>query len=256
MGTSGSNRDERGGTLRQLAGALDDALAAGTRELVLDNTYLSRASRHDVVEAAARHGLEAMCIWLDAPLAQAQVNIVERLLDRFDRLLEPEELKAAARKEPGILTPTQQMRALRELEPPGDDEGFASVERVPFVRAPRGDRAAGGVFVAATAAAALADVDPAVPHLVFDWRPGAGVEELRGAVAVVAKAARGAVQPAVCPHPGGAPTCWCRPPLPGLMLEFARRHSIDPARSTVVGSSAAHRTLATALGARYVASVD
>jgi histidinol phosphatase-like enzyme len=60
------------------------------------------------------------------------------------------------------------------------------------------------------------------------------------------------VEAAVCPHPGGPPTCWCRPPLPGLLLAFARRHGVDPASSLVVGASAAHRTLANALAARYV----
>jgi histidinol phosphatase-like enzyme len=60
------------------------------------------------------------------------------------------------------------------------------------------------------------------------------------------------VEKALCPHPGGAPTCWCRPPLPGLVLAFARAHDVDPARSTLVGASPAHRTLATALGAAYV----
>src|SRR4051794_11291822 len=48
------NRDERGGTLGELAGALDEALAAGVRRVVLDNTYLTRAARSYVVESAAR----------------------------------------------------------------------------------------------------------------------------------------------------------------------------------------------------------
>ena len=77
------NRDERGGSLRELAGALDEELASGARRIVLDNTYLTRAARSYVVEAAGRHGVQARCIWLDTPLAQAQVNLVERLLDRF-----------------------------------------------------------------------------------------------------------------------------------------------------------------------------
>jgi histidinol phosphatase-like enzyme len=63
---------------------------------------------------------------------------------------------------------------------------------------------------------------------------------------------RGLVVAAVCPHPGGPPACWCRPPLPGLAVAFARSHGIDLARSTVLGHAAAQRTLATALGARYV----
>ena len=247
------NRDERGGTLRQLAAALDDMLASGLREIVLDNTYLSRAWRNDVVASAARYGVAVRCIWLDTPLAQAQVNLVERLLDRFGGLLSPSELKAASRIEPGVLTPTQQMRAFRELEPPGDDEGFTSIEHVQFVRAARVDRTFSGVFVAAAAKVEpLATTDPDAPHLVFDWRAGRSIDELHGAAAVVAKTVHGAVETALCSHPGGPPTCWCRPPLPGLVLEFARRYSVDPARSVVVGASQAHRTLANAVGARYV----
>jgi aryl-alcohol dehydrogenase-like predicted oxidoreductase len=90
------NRDERGGTLRELAGALDEALAAGVRLVVLDNTYLMRAARSHVIETASRHGVPTRCIWLDTPLAQAQVNLVERLLERFGSLPPPEELRRLA----------------------------------------------------------------------------------------------------------------------------------------------------------------
>ena len=134
------NRDERGGSLRELADALERALADGAREVVLDNTYLTRASRSYVVDAAERHGVAARCIWLETPLAQAQVNLVERLLDRFDELPTPAMLKEIARDEQGLLTPTQQMRAFRELEPPSEDEGFATVERICiFARSRPGD---------------------------------------------------------------------------------------------------------------------
>ncbi len=111
-----------------------------------------------------------------------------------------------------------------------------------------------GVFVAAGALEALPveGVAATAPHLVFDWRPGADVEELEPARATLAAATAGPVEAAVCPHPGGPPTCWCRPPLPGLVLAFARRHGVDPASSLVVGASPAHRTLANALAARYV----
>jgi hypothetical protein len=36
------------------------------------------------------------------------------------------------------------------------------------------------------------------------------------------------------------------------VLDFARRHDVDPARSTLIGTSAAHRRLADALGATYI----
>jgi aryl-alcohol dehydrogenase-like predicted oxidoreductase/predicted kinase len=251
------NRDERGGSLVELAGALDDALRSGARRVVLDNTYLTRAARSRVIEAAVRHGVPARCVWLDTPLAQAQVNLVERLLDRFGSLPTPDELKRLARSEQGVMAPTSQMRALRELEPPSPDEGFGAVEHLRFVRtAPREGRA--GVFVAAAVLtapgwrSAVEQAESAAPHLVFDWRPDGSADDLGEQVATLATVVSGPVERAVCPHPGGPPICWCRPPLPGLPLAFARAHRVDPARSFLVGMTTTHRTLATTLGARFV----
>ena len=156
----------------------------------------------------------------------------------FGSLPSPEELRAAARREPGVHAPTSQMRALRELEPPAADEGFASVERVPFTRRPAG-RAGAGVFVAAAALrqpdwkGAHEQHDPGAPHLVFDWSPDGTVEELADVTSLLADEASGPVESALCPHPAGPPTCWCRPPLPGLPLAFARKHAVDPSRSVL-----------------------
>jgi aryl-alcohol dehydrogenase-like predicted oxidoreductase len=251
------NRDERGGSLREVADALDETLSSGAGRVVLDNTYLTRAARSYVIEAAGRHQAPTRCLWLDTPLAQAQVNIVERLLERFDRLPTPEQLRELARREPGLLLPTSQMRALRELEPPSTDEGLADVEQVPFARTPP-TRARAGVFVAAAALdrsgwqRALEQADPRAPHLVYHWRPDGAVDDLATAVARISSVVAGHVESALCPHGAGPPSCWCRPPLPGLPLAFARAHGVDPSRSILVGTGPAHRTLATTLGARYV----
>ena len=253
------NRDERGGTLRELAAALDESLASGATRVVLDNTYLTRAARSHVLEAAGRHGVPARCVWLDTPLAQAQVNLVERMLERFGALPTPDELKEIAKSEPGLLAPTSQMRALRELEPPTPDEGWAGVEQVPFARTPPGSRMRAGVFVGAAVLErpgwedAVRQGDPQAPHLVFDWRLLGDADALAAEATRLAAVVSGPVESAVCPHGGGPPVCWCRPPLPGLPLAFARAHGVDPARSTLLGASAAHKTLATTLGARYVA---
>jgi hypothetical protein len=251
------NRDERGGPLRALADALDEQLASGVRRVVLDNTYLDRAARSYVIEAAGRHGVSTRCIWLDTPLAQAQLNIVERLLERFGSLPTPDDLQAIARLEPGMLLPTSQMRALRELEPPSIDEGFGGVEQVPFARSPSSRPARAGVFVAAAALTrtgwqdVLAQGDADAPHLLFDWRPDGDPDELAADCVSIAAEVAGTVEVALCPHAAGPPRCWCRPPLPGLPLAFARAHGIDPAHSILVGVTPAHRTLATTIGARY-----
>jgi aryl-alcohol dehydrogenase-like predicted oxidoreductase len=253
------NRDERGGSLRDLNAALDSALDSGSRRIVLDNTYLTRASRSHVIELAARHHLTVRCVWIDTPLAQAQVNMVERLLDRFGSLPDPESVRALARSEPGILLPTNQMRAYRELEPPSNDEGFAAVEHVPFVReAPRSVGATGGVFVATSAMSApgwelaVAGIAFETPCLLFDWEPGGGIDALDADAARLSEAVRQRVTTALCAHPAGPPVCWCRPPLPGLIQAFARTRSVDMSRSILVGTGPAHRTLAKTIGATYV----
>src|SRR5436305_10746957 len=114
----------------------------------------------------------------------------------------PEQVRVAARREPWLMLPTSQMRALRELEPPSTDEGFTEVERVPFVRVPvSGGRP--GVFVGAAATTrvdivrALADADPAAPHLLFDWTPDGDASSLRGNANRIANAVTGPVAVAV-----------------------------------------------------------
>jgi hypothetical protein len=171
----------------------------------------------------------------------------------------PEQIRAVARREPWLMLPTSQMRALRELEPPSADEGFASVETVAFTRDSTGFGGRPGVLVGAGAVArpgfeqAVAGAEPSAPHLLYDWRPDSDASVLAGEVARLASGVTGIVEAAVCPHHAGPPPCWCRPPLPGMPLAFARAHDVDPSRSTLIGCAPAHRTLATTLGARYIA---
>jgi aryl-alcohol dehydrogenase-like predicted oxidoreductase len=258
QGYSRLNRDERGGSLRDLCGELDSALASGSRRVVLDNTWLTRGARSHVIEVAARHDVPVRCIWLDTPLAQAQLNLVARMIDSLGHLPGPEELRASSRRVPGMLAPTAQMRSRRELEAPSTDEGLAAVETVPFSRNPRQRQGAVGVLVAGAVVQnpgwelALAGASPASPHLVFDWRPGEDPDTVVPAVARVSTTVGGPVEGALCTHPAGPPVCWCRPPLPGLVLAFAQARGVDLSRSFVIGVSAAHRSLATAVGAVFI----
>ncbi len=240
------NRDAAGGTMSALHRQLDKLLAAGERRVVLDNTYTTRAMRRAALEVAARHGVAVRGLWLDLPLAAAQINTVLRMLAVHGRLLAPEELHG---KTPDALAPSAHHRTLRALEPPEADEAFASLETIPFRRRPM----AGGParFISLDLLlddddrllAGAADLVAGGPRaFAFGWRPG------RAALPALA----GLVEARHCPHPGGPPRCWCRPPLPGLVLALALEHGVDPAQSTILGASPAHRAMADALGARHV----
>jgi aryl-alcohol dehydrogenase-like predicted oxidoreductase len=255
------NRDSEGGTLRKIARMLDERLASGAQRIVLDNTYVTRASRYDVVRVASAHGANVRCLHLETPLAEAQINVVLRMLRVFGRVPDPEEIARLGRTDPASLAPHAVFRIMRELELPSLDEGFGDVERVAFVR----EHAEGGVAGTVVALAALGDDSSASdaliallgelpvdsPSLVYAWKPdatAAWMQALRATVEAAGAAAGRTVELAICPHPGGRPICWCRPPLPAMVLAFADRHRIDLRRSTLVGASATDRAMADALG--------
>jgi hypothetical protein len=54
-----------------------------------------------------------------------------------------------------------------------------------------------------------------------------------------------------CAHPAGPPVCWCRKPMPGLALSFARAHDVELARSVHVGRGPADRGFALRAGIDY-----
>ena len=245
------NRDERGGSLRELADALDEALASGARRVVLDNTYLTRAARSYVIDAAGRHGVAARCVWLDTPLAQAQVNLVERLLERFGSLADARRAAGAraARAGPARCRPRRCARsASSSRRRPTRASPPSSASRSSASRAGRRAPVSSSRPPRVDAVPRRAPLRRAAPRLRLE--PDG--DDLAAAAAARIDVA-GPSRPRVCPHGGGPPACWCRPPLPGLPLAFARAHGVDPARSLLVGSWPAHRTLAATLGARFVA---
>ncbi len=261
------NRDTLGGTLRGIAKRLDASLARGVTRIVLDNTYVDRASRNDVVRVAHAHGAVVRCVWFDTKLADAQLNVVGRMLEHFGRVLSPEELSVLARKEPAAIPPNALFRMIRALEPPADDEGFASIERVTFEREHSYDATRPGLaialgaldpearaFVPTPAAIEVIGRAPAdAACLIFGWLPGSDdtMQARAGAFAAsLAEATARIVEANVCPHPPGPPICWCRPPLPGLWLAFARAHGVDARASSMLAASAADRTMARALEMR------
>ena len=236
------NRDERGGSLRDVADALERELAAGAERAVLDNTYLTRAARSRPIEVAARHGLPTRCVWLETSLAQAQVNLLERMLERFGSVPGPAELRELARREPGVHTPTTHMRTARELEPPALDEGLA-VDRARTVRAqarraacpasssppPRRSTRVGRTWPASS-----------TPPPRTSSSTGTRTASARQLDAAVARVSGRAPTRGSCalPASGRRPICWCRPPLPALPLTFARERGVDLSRSLLVGSGA------------------
>jgi len=260
------NRDVTGGSLRAIAQALDERLLAGARRAVLDNTYVTRASRSDVVRVASSRGARVRCVFFETPLPEAQINVVLRLLERFGRVVQPEEMTELARIDRAALSPHALSRMTRDLEPPRSDEGFTDIEVVPFVRDPVSP---GGAAIAiaidaltplntdgqceVATARWLDDLPRGARCLLYAWRPGVDTAwpAAGEAFANTVRRTGRTVEIAVCRHPAGPPICWCRPPLPAMFLAFAQRHHVSLRASTLFGRSATDRRIARVLGMSF-----
>ncbi len=275
------NRDEAGGRLGGLLPTLEERLASGRRRVVLDNTYLSRASRNAVIESAWSQGAPARCVWLQTSLEDAQVNVVQRMIARHGRLLDPEEMRRASRDDPGVIAPGVLFRHRRELETPELSEGFTRIDTVPFVRQPRPGFEGRAVVVwydgvvRASRSGARSPRSPDDVAIVpgardwlarqrdegwrlcgISWHPEVADETMR-ADEVEAVFSRThellgfEIEHAWCPHGDGPPVCWCRKPLPGLGVTLIERHRLDPARCVYVGRDATDHAFARTLGFTY-----
>jgi len=212
---------------------------SSTGDVVLDNTYVTRAARNDVVTVAHRRGARVRCIFIDAPLHEAQINVCLRMLHAHGRLLSPEELGKASRTDANMVRPLVLHRMLRELERPTLDEGFDEVDVVPFVREHRDDADRRGLAIplASFDVATLESLPSDAPILVYAWHADATEAwktEQKMRIEAIARATKRTIDFDVCTHPAGPPACWCRPPLPGLWVAFAERRGVDLTKLVVV----------------------
>jgi histidinol-phosphate phosphatase family protein len=277
------NRDALGDkTLDDLVPYAEKALDEGA-SVVLDNTYATRSARASIVDLARRRGVPVRCVWLDTSIEDAQYNAVERMVRTHGRLLGPDETKKASKKDPNTFGPSVLFRYRKVFEEPSTHEGFASVERMSFVRAPQPPEY--------THKALLLDYDGTLRRTrsgdKYPLTPD-DVEVLPGRTEVLKRyqaqgfrllgvsnqsavskgtlsdeAARACfartnallgldIEVAFCPHEAAPINCWCRKPMPGMAVAWIERHTLDRAQVTMVGDMTTDRTFATRAGVRFV----
>jgi aryl-alcohol dehydrogenase-like predicted oxidoreductase/predicted kinase len=261
------NRDNEGGTLRDLISRLESAVDAGASRIVLDNTYGSRKSRAEVIRAAADRGLPVRCVWCTTSLEQAQVNAATRLIRRY-RTLPPEaELERLRKTDVSAFLPTVLFRHQRQLEPPDASEGFSRIEQVPFAPARDPAHVNRAVIVWCDDVAELesyAEVlrryqDEAWPLLGLSWQPSIAsghrtAVEVHETFAAATLRLGLELQFDVCPHGAGPPRCWCRKPLPGLGVMLIQRHQLDPGQCLYLGKGPQDPAFARKLGFKLPSS--
>jgi HAD superfamily hydrolase (TIGR01662 family) len=276
------NRDTVGGRLDDLVPRLAEHLAAGQTRVVLDNTYPTRSSRAPAIAAAHARGVPVRCRFLDTPLAEARINIVLRMLEKYGRPLGPDEMKALGKTDPNLPPPAAVARWVASFEPPCVDEGFAVVDTVPFVRRLDPTHTEKGLLldVDGTLRRTLSgeiyprhaddlELIPGRRETLARWvdagyriffvsnQSGIASGQLARAAAEAAffRTAELLQLPvnevAYCPHPAFPVGCYCRKPMPGLGVYLMQRHRLSREHLVVVGDMSSDAEFAAGLGARY-----
>jgi aryl-alcohol dehydrogenase-like predicted oxidoreductase/histidinol phosphatase-like enzyme len=275
------NRDEEGGSLRELLPAVDRLIKSGHSRLVLDNTYVSRKSRAALIQSAAKEGLPVRCVWLATSVEDAQVNAASRMVSKFGRLLGPEEMRQAAKQDASVFGPGVQFRYQRELEPPHPSEGFSRIETLAFERTRDASFTNRALIVWCDGVLSRAPTSPHEDGEVFTergdvlhgyaadgwrvlglgWQPGIAEdvvtpEQAEARYDRMRERLGLSMDILYCRHGGGPPVCWCRKPLPGLGVVFIRRYQLDPSQCIYVGAGPQDPGFARRLGFRYRDAAD
>lgn len=276
------NRDEIGGRLDDLIPYLRSALSTGDKRAVLDNTYPTARRRAPVIAAAREAAVPVRCLWVDTTLADARHNAVLRMLRRHGRLLGPDEIAVASKREANTIPPFAQQVWLKNFEVPSPSEGFTQIERRPFARQapPRTRR---GLLLdvdgtlRVTRSGAKYPTDPADVELLPNRR--AVLERYREegyALFFISNQSgiasgrtnRQAVEAcfdrtvellglavtevAYCPHQAFPIACFCRKPMPGMAVMLMERYELSLDDLIIVGDMKSDADLAAGLNARYV----
>jgi aryl-alcohol dehydrogenase-like predicted oxidoreductase/predicted kinase len=255
------NRDETGGTLRNLLPDLQRLVSAEKPRIVLDNTYVTRQSRAAVIQVAAELGVPIRCVWLATTVDDAQVNAVTRLITRYGTLPDESQLAVLRRTDVAAFPPTVLFRYQRELEPPDVSEGFVRIDVMPFERRRNPAHRNRAVIVWCDDAPELAILAPALGAYqeagwqlcVLSWQPSIADgksthADVRAMFTATVERAALSMDVDFCPHGAGPPRCWCRKPLPGLGVQLIHRHQLDPEQCLYIGGGAQDAGFARKLG--------
>jgi len=276
------NRDVEGGSLDDLIPELDQLLTEGKKRVVLDNTYPTRAGRDPVVTIAHAHDVPVRCLYLSTSIEEARINVVNRILDRYGHLLDPEERKELAKEDPNLPPPVAMDRWLSSFEPPVAEEGFSAVEEVPFQRRSEPEFTNKALFldvdgtVRATHSGEIYPRDPEDVKLLprrqevlrtwvesgyklFFISNQSGIHSKK----LTAETARACFERTVelldlpvegisyCPHRAFPVVCFCRKPMPGMAVELQREHKLDLSKAVMVGDRESDQAFAEGLSIIY-----
>ncbi len=275
------NRDTIGGSLDNIAAALEKEITGGKTRFVLDNMYPTAAQRKKVIDIGKRHGIPVKCVHLNTSIEDCQVNLCLRMIGTHGRILSPEEISKS--KNAGDVPPAVLFGYRKEFQKPVESEGFENIEVIKFTRR---------IDPSYTGEAAIFDLDGTIrtcvdPEQKYPVKPAdvvlmpgrkkklaalhaAGVRLLgisnqgdvgRGKITLeqaqecfdhTVKLLGVPMEIAFCPHHVPPIKCFCRKPMPGLFIQFIEKYKLDRNKTCYVGDMTTDKTAAGRAGIKFI----
>ena len=277
------NRDTEGGGTLDLLPKMEQLMADG-KNIVLDNTHLTPDKRVPFVQAAKAVGCAVTCYVMDTEPADAQVNLVTRMIQMGIDPMDLDAIKAS--DSPNVFPSAVHFKHYKTFEEPTSDEGFDTIVHMPFKRV---------IDPTYTNKALILDYDETLRTSTgekkFPLHPDE-VKLLPGRTEVLKKyedagyrllgasnqSAVGKgdftyqeacacfdrtndmlgvqIEYAFCPHKSGPIFCWCRKPMPGIAIMFIEKYKLDREQTIMVGDMTSDKTFATRAGIQYMDAED
>ncbi len=279
------SRDVIGGTIKDLVPRVSKLLDKG-KSVVLDNTHLTAESRAPFVALAQAKGVPIHVILIDTPLEICQINVLRRMWTNHGDFFH-----CGKKNDPQAYAPVTLFAARKKAEPPALSEGFTSIRSLPGPT-PTWDPATyphKALFLdidgTLRASEHLPYKFPTKPEEVAPLHDVAkmravlehyrsegwllvGVSNQSGVAkgtltAAEAEACFSATRDLFglsagdfpilyCPHRSAPPTCYCRKPQSGLLVEACERYKINPRASLMVGDMKTDETAAGRMGISFL----
>ena len=274
------NRDTEGRTIAGLLPKLE-ALLKNNADIVLDNLFPTIEVRKPFIELCQKYHTPINCKVMATSIEEATFNFVQRAIKLLGKFPTPEEIKKA--KHPNIFPPTVLFKYKKEFQKPTVEEGFTSVEEIPFVRKHNPEY---------TNKAVIVDYDGTLRECINGngkypvSKDQIEIKENRTKVLQSYKdkgylllgvsnqsgIAKGLVADEVvkelfdhtnqllgidieyryCPHQSAPISCYCRKPMNGIGVELIMKHKLNAKECYFIGDLTTDKTFAKRSGFKYI----
>lgn len=285
------SRDDAGGTLKDLLPAVKKLLNEN-KNVILDNTHLTKESRKPFIELAKELGVLVHAVHIDSPIEDCQIRVLHRMYTTHGDIFFTGKGTKQAAKDPHVFPISVLFAARKNFEAPSDSEGWTSVKKIK-VAAPTFSAANGY-----TNKALFLDIDGTIretEHLenkyptdpeecelikdrqqmrkkldkyIADGYQLIGVSNQSGIskgilTEEVADACFDKTRELLgyddqefpiiyCPHRSVPISCYCRKPQSGLGVWAIENYKLAPQECLMVGDRGTDRTFAERLGIKFV----